>query len=369
METNQQSSSPKVKKSQSIQDFSSLIQPQLSNRSSPEYLMERNIICPDGILISSSIQAVQQKLKFQTTVNHIHHKLECRPSIETLCKCNIYRSSSKEEIQLEFKERQETLERQLNSRPSLEEIDMKHHVIPEEALLHSAEQGFVSVDSSPLDFEKNALSLSQKLEHRPPCDQLLDNNILHANSSLASNLHSPQQALKFQKTSILLEHKLEHRPCQDELIALNILKSETHATMRHTPDYLIQRESFGFQATAEHLERQLEKRPHASHLLSYNILKDIHVAPSLQATFHLLEHKKINNHLNHKLEFRPTLHLLQDQNIWRNDSFVASKVLLFKNDHRRNTLCYQLSHRPSLSDPIVMSHLLDPNENPNTLVY
>jgi hypothetical protein len=332
----------RVKKSKSIQDFSFMIQPQLENRSSPERLIDRNIMKDKVGNISGNIQAVQQKLKFQKLANHLHHKLEMRPNLELLAAWNILPI---QDYHTEIEERKLFLEHQLELRPTVDEISdwLETQLSP------------CLVDNSCLDFQSNSVALQHKLQYRPSRLWMIENNILYGNIYVAPIIQINQHTLQFQQTSICLEHKLQNRPDALILVQHNILRDDTNFTMRDDSDYLLTRPIHGFNEIAKLLEKLLEQRPDASYLKSHNILKESHVAPALQARALSLEQKKINNNLNHKLIVRPTRQDLQEHNIWRDDDTIFSSSV--QNDYRRNSLDFQILHRPAQTDPLVSAHM------------
>jgi len=249
----------------------------LESRPERRELLDSHIIKAESY-VSSNLQATQQTLKFQTTVDTIDHKLDkaFRPSAESLKEHNIMKGnvgSMAPNLQatatsLRFLTIAATLDHKLEKRPALSVL-FDSHILKtslenanknEDEDTPTREPAFLLFDG----FHTTADTLESKLEHRPQMESLIENNILKENcQSVAPSLAAAQQNLSKHRRTNSLNIKLTMRPSKGHLKELNILKPEGVAM---TVDLLAR------QRATINLTHKIEHRPSVDDLIAQNVL-------------------------------------------------------------------------------------------------
>ncbi|KAI8389459.1 hypothetical protein BD560DRAFT_381717 [Blakeslea trispora] len=93
------------------------------------------------------------------------------------------------------------------------------------------------------------------------------------------------------------------------------------------------------------LETQLAQRPDVQELIDRNIMKDPKVAPAIQQQREELEKRRIEDSLRHKIDHRPAVETLVEQNILKTDPKVAPALQRHQVDLERSRLHDAMEHK------------------------
>eukprot|EP01119_Soliformovum_irregulare_P010853 TRINITY_DN2671_c0_g1_i1.p1 TRINITY_DN2671_c0_g1~~TRINITY_DN2671_c0_g1_i1.p1 ORF type:complete len:308 (+),score=74.92 TRINITY_DN2671_c0_g1_i1:144-1067(+) len=229
------------------------------------------------------------------------------------------RSLSVETEPVDYRLVQLRLETKLENRPSRLDL-IQHNIMKEEDIAPS-----IQAAQQKLKFNRKVDELDNWMGHRPDRSELIDHNIIRG-GQIAPNLQAVHQQVSFKKTVLSMEHKYGQRPSYEHLVELNIIKTDAPKKPVHTKapkeneeeEHVAQSldgleivtldESDSSPDSKVTLSHKLEHRPAVGTLVNQNILKGNSsvVAPSLHAKQQVLSRHLSNSRLKNTLEFKPT---------------------------------------------------------------
>ena len=143
--------------------------------------------------MAAGVQAAQQSLKFQRTINDVDAKLQRRPDADALVEHNILKAHSAGRVapalhataqQLKFNRTVGVMDKKLETRTSREWL-RRANILKDEKVSPN-----LVATSQELKFNRTVVKVNSQLANRPPRDELLEQHILAPAGPLVQTAHN-----------------------------------------------------------------------------------------------------------------------------------------------------------------------------------